>query len=524
MILETRQSLGLSKILTLARKWAWLVLLVVGIAVAATVIYSLTLPPVYRSEATLLVGQDQNLTNSNGTPVTTNLAAAYVLLATQPPILQATAQAIGWTESWQSLYYHVTASADGQLVTVAGTGADPATAQTITNEVAHQITLQDPAKGPQNRSDETLAFVARQQEVLKNQIETSQKTLNDLNAQVAAEHDPAKIKDLNSTISTIQGQVDNWQKTYAQLLTATTTGPQHFISVVAPAPLPASPWSPNIPLNALLAVLGGLLIAGTGIVLLEYLDDTIHDRDDARRELNLGTLGVISRIRNIQRPEDALIVLKQPRAPIAEAYRILRTNLRFSGLENTGGLLLVTSANPGEGKTTTSANLAIALAQAGKRVVLVDVDLRRPSLYKFFGVSNDVGLSQLFLEDGASSETVALSTPVPGLRLVPSGPLPPNPSEMLESKRMEEVLQQFRAHADIVILDSPPVLAVADAGILGSYCSGAVLVIDAEKTRSDIARRAVETLRGTNTKILGVILNKLNEKRGEGYSSYYENS
>lgn len=518
---RARNRLGIYQYLALARKWVWLFLLTVGMAVAAVIIYSVIVPPSYHTDATLLVGQDQNLTNTNGTPVTTNIANAYVILATQPPVLQATAKAINWSDTWQSLYYHVSASADGQLVSVTGTAQEPTLAQTIANEVAHQITLQDPLKGQQSKSDATLAFVASQQQALQDQIEASQKLLNDLNAQALIETNPSKIADLNSRITALQDRVNSWRNTYAQLLNTTTAGPKRFISVLAPAPLPTFPRNTDLPQNILLAVLAGIIVGVGGILLLEYLDNTIRDSNDVRRELNLAALGVISRITNINRPEETLIMLHQPRNPIAEAYRVLRTNLRFSGIENTGGLLLVTSANPGEGKTTTSANLAIALAQAGKRVLLVDADLRRPYLHTLFGVANSPGLSDLFWGQGAAMENALQATAVPGLQMVTSGQLPPNPGELFESKEMTRLLERFHEHADIVILDSPPVLAVADASILGALCSGAVLVIDAGHTRRDAAEQAIDHLRATNTKIYGVILNKLNQKRGPGYETYY---
>lgn len=516
--------MGLDQFVALARKWAWLVLLTVGIAVVATLGYRFLVPPAYHTDATLLVGQDQNLTTSNGTPVTTNIANAYVILATQPPILQATAKAIHWSESWQSLYYHVSASADGQLVNVTGTAQDPALAQTIANEIAHQITLQDPLRGQPVKSDETLAFVTRQQQVLKDQIEASQKVLNELNAQALVETDPARLTDLNNRISTLQDRVNGWQNTYTQLLNATSVGPQRFISILAPAPVPEFPLNTNLPQNIFLAALAGLMVGVGGIFVLEYLDNTIRDGEDARRELNLATLGVISRMRDVNHPADSLIMLSQPRVPIAEAYRVLRTNLRFSGIENSGGVLLVTSPNPGEGKTTTAANLAIAMAQAGKRVILVDADLRRPYLHTLFGISNNAGLSHLFWEQGLVAESILQDTPVPGLQLIPSGQLPPNPSELLDSKQMATILASYREHADIVILDSPPVLAVADASILGSLCSGAVLVIDAGRTRTDTARQAAENLHATNTKILGIVLNKWDQKRSSGYATYHDYS
>lgn len=187
--------------------------------------------------------------------------------------------------------------------------------------------------------------------------------------------------------------------------------------------------------------------------------------------MKLTTLGSIARIQPIRKPEDALITISHPRSPTAEDYRVLRMNLRYAGIENPGGALLVTSANPSEGKTTTAANLAVAIAQSGKRVVLVDADLRRPSIHRLFNLATERGLSSLFIEDSLSLENVLQPTTVPGLTILAAGEPPPNPAEMLESKRMTNILRALREQADMVILDSPPLLVVADANILASRCS-----------------------------------------------------
>jgi succinoglycan biosynthesis transport protein ExoP len=263
--------------------------------------------------------------------------------------------------------------------------------------------------------------------------------------------------------------------------------------------------------------------AGAIVFAIEYLDETIKDANDAQKQLNLPALGTISRIAAIQKPTDQVVTLTQPRSPIAEAYRVLRTKLRFSGIENPNGALLVTSSGPNEGKSTTAANLATTIAQGGKRVILVDCDLRRPSLHTLFSVSNDVGLSDLFLEDAPALDRVLKPTSVPTMRLLTSGTIPPNPSEMLDSKRMTELLLELRDQSDMVVIDSPPALIVADASILGSRCSGAVLVVDSGKTRIDVARRALNTLKQANVKILGTVINKLSARRSGGYYYNYYN-
>jgi non-specific protein-tyrosine kinase len=514
----------LRQYLALARKWAWLLILATVLATAASYYYSRTLAPSYRAETLLLVGQLQQNADPAVSQLQTssNLAAAYSLLVTQPPILQATADAVHFPGGWQALYFQVSATASGgQLIRIAATDSDPHQSKVIADELARQLILQSPISSQQKQAEQQSAFVTSQQEILRTQIEAAQKTLSDLNNQAAIENDTQKLQDLNARISALQTKVDNWQKNYASLSALLNSGSNNFLTILSPAQEPTSPVSPNVPRNILFGAVAGLVLAGCIIFLLEYLDDTIKAPDDAQRILNLPTLGAITRISGIHKPADHLITLLHPRSPIAEAYRVLRTNLRFSGIENPTGAVLVTSGGPAEGKTTTAANLAITMAQSGKRVVLVDTDLRRPSIHKFFDLPNNVGLSSLFLGDAQSLDQVIQPTAIEGLRVLTSGQVPPNPAEVLESKQMNEILSRLRAQSDMVILDSPPVLAVADASILGSRCSGAVLVVDAGHTRSELSRRAVETLGQTKVKVLGVVLNKLSSRRASGYYYYY---
>jgi len=204
-----------------------------------------------------------------------------------------------------------------------------------------------------------------------------------------------------------------------------------------------------------------------------------------------------------------LVTISQPRSPISEAYRILRTNLDFSSLDKPLRTLLVTSAGPEEGKSTVLANLAVVTAQAGKKVIIVDSDLRRPSLYRLFGLSNARGLTTMVVDEEAMRQPPLQETEVPGLSLLASGPLPPNPADILGSHRMEDIIAILCQRADAVFFDAPPVVAVTDAAVLSTKVDGVLLVISAGRTKRDFARMAKARLEKVNARLLGVVLNNV---------------
>lgn len=515
----------LRRYFSLLRKWGWLMLLIVGLAAAGSFLYSRTIPPTYRSTAILLVGQEQASANPTVTDiyVSNNLAQAYALLVNQPSVLQAAAQELNWEGSWESLYFVVSASAPqgGQTINVTATSNSPQRAQEIANVLANQVIAKSPISRQQQAADTQREFITTQQALLQAQIVATQKQLAELTQQAALETDQEKLDALNARTAALQSKIESAQRTYIQMgaLLAQATG--RYITLIAPAPLPGAPVSPNILQNVLLAAAAGLVLAVGVVLLLEYLDDTIKNVEDVQREMGTSVMSSIARIHSVRKPGDALITLKHPRSPIAEEYRSLRTNLRYAGIENPGGTLLITSPNPGEGKTTTAANLAIAMAQAGKRIVLVDADMRRPGVHRIFDLENERGLTSLFLDEPVLLEDVLQTTTIQGLKILTSGEPPPNPAEMLESRRMTEILQMLRQQFDMVVVDSPPALVVADASILASRCSGALLVVDSGRTRTESARKVVETLKRSQVQVLGVVLNRLGG-RGRGY--YYNYS
>lgn len=214
-----------------------------------------------------------------------------------------------------------------------------------------------------------------------------------------------------------------------------------------------------------------------------------------------------------------LITVSEPRSPVSEAYRTLRTNLDFAGLDQALETLVITSAAGGEGKSTTLANLAVVSAQAGRKVVLVDADLRRPMLHQVFDLDNERGLTTVMMDESALASPPLQETGIEGLSVLTSGPLPPNPADLMGSRRMEEVIATLVEGADQVLFDTPPVVAVTDAAVLATKVDGVLLVVSAGKTRREYARTAVQRLEQINARLVGTVLT--NVEMGAGFKGYY---
>ncbi|OBR68429.1 capsular biosynthesis protein [Paenibacillus oryzae] len=215
-----------------------------------------------------------------------------------------------------------------------------------------------------------------------------------------------------------------------------------------------------------------------------------------------------------------LITLSNPRSPISESYRSLRTNIDYSAIDEKIQVIMVSSAGPGEGKTTTITNLAITYAQSERKVILIDADLRKPTAHHNFSISNRWGLSSVLSQQCTLEESIQSSS-VPGLDVITSGTIPPNPAEMLGSNRMNAVIQQLRDMYDIILIDTPPLLAVTDAQIVATKSDGAIMVVDQGRVKRDIAKKAIQNLQTVNARILGVVLNNVKRKANEESYYYY---
>jgi capsular exopolysaccharide synthesis family protein len=334
-------------------------------------------------------------------------------------------------------------------------------------------------------------------------------------------------------------EVETNRKLYQDLLTKTKqTGLETElkttnIRVVEKAETPRGPVSPRPMRNYQIAVLVGLL-AGIALALgFEHLDNTFKSPEDVKAHLQVPFLGMVPdfgpRSGGGARGPNVSQIIKNPSSAVGDAYRVLRTNLIFTSAETTGRLLVVTSATPAEGKTTTLAHLATALAHNGAKVLAVDADLRRPTLHQHFGLQKTPGLSDLIVGKAQASQAIQ-STRVSGLQLLACGYLPPNPAELLGSPMMKQILDALRAHYDWVLIDSPPLLAMADTPVLCSLVEGVVLVLAAEVATKPAVMRAIDQVRGVGGKVTGVVLNRVNLERnsyyygqyyGEYYRSYY---
>ncbi len=218
--------------------------------------------------------------------------------------------------------------------------------------------------------------------------------------------------------------------------------------------------------------------------------------------------------------ENTIITHTNPKSPVSEAYRVLRTNIQYASIDNPLKTIVITSSGPMEGKTTTVTNLAVTFAQMGSRVLLIDADLRKPKVHKVFMLSNDTGLTNLLTSHEPNSKFIR-STAIPNLDILTSGTIPPNPSELLNSNTMKQFLQKLREEYDIILLDAPPVGSVTDAAIISTYVDGTILVARSAKVEREALKRSRELLDKVNANIIGVVLNHL-DKKSQGNYYYYQ--
>ena len=359
--------------------------------------------------------------------------------------------------------------------------------------------------------DQTKPVLALYQQVYTNLVVLGQPVDNGANTST-------RLTQLQTTLNLYQGIYINLLNSLEAVRLAKAQNTPNVVQV-EPATVPGSPISPRPFQKAGLAAAIGLMLAAGIAFLIEYLDDTLKTMDDVERVLQLPVVGYIAEIQYESGSDESLYVTRQPRSPVSEAFRLLRTNLEFAGVDRPIRRLLVTSAGPSEGKTTVSVNLAAIIAQGGKRVVIVDADLRRPKVHRFLGLSNKVGLSDLFRGVAANRLVSQTIDNLDMVSVLTSGSLPPNPTELLGSVRMEQILEEAEKDADVIIIDSPPSL-VADVQVLAAKVDGVILVVHPGNTHSDAALATLEMLNRAGARTVGVVLNRIPRDRADYYGGY----
>lgn len=422
------------------------------------------------------------------------------------------------------------------VVKVTASAGDPATAASDATGYA-EVYVDNRRRTTLDDLTEATVVLQEQLERTQDELSTTEEPLRELEAQVAATGDELEraqlerqlatldsqlapdLSTLRARETTLQQQVDDLNLT-SQL---TTTGGARVISEAVE---PSSPVEPQPVRNAVLALVAGSVL-GLGLAfLLEQLDDHVHGSDEVEAATGgLPILGVVPRSRRRNRRGVASPVELPNDPALAEAFRSLRTAIQFVALGKPVRSIQVTSAGGADGKTTTVAGLAVTLAQAGKRVVVVDCDLRHPRIHDLFGVDSEVGLTSVLTGEAAVGEAVHWVEGPPGLALVPCGSVPPNPSELLAAERLRDVIAPLEEWCDFVLIDTPPVLPVADARVVAGAVDATLLVVAAERSKVKEVQLATDLLGQVDAPLVGVVLNQVPVKRrhagyGYGYGDY----
>lgn len=485
------------------------------LAGAVAFIVSKNSTPIYQASSLLRINQASNPATSIAYAdilTAERLARTYANLLTTRPVLEETARRAGIDVETLKKTITVTPVRDALLLEVTVEGPNPKLIADVANVLPEvfidrdrELQLGQVSKWRESLEAEieaTLADISRTQADLKNAVDDTQKTRLE-----------ASLAQYRTTYSSLLASAQQARTAEAQ---ATNN-----LVVAEPAVTADKPIRPRTLTNTLLAAVIGAMLAVGVAFLIEYLDDTVKTPDDVQRVSGLSTLGAIARLKDggVARQ---IIAWSRTRVPESEAYRTLRTNIQFSSVDKPIRSLMVTSSSPGEGKSTTAANLAVVLAQANQRVIIVDTDLRRPVLHKVFGVPNNTGLTTALLAGEAAEFDLHLQpTEIESLKVLTSGPIPPNPSELLGSHKMATLVSSLVDSTDIVIFDSPPVLAVTDAAVLSRQVDGALVVVDAGRTKEQALANAVLELQKASASVLGVALNRLDTRRGHNFYYYY---
>lgn len=503
-------------------KWWWLILLTTLLAAGGAYYVNRNALPIYRASTTLTIDRGGDPREDPYYVIRTSeaLASTYLVQIKAPVILEEVRTRLGLEMSANAIKGMLTVSQieDTQLINIAAQGYDPALVKALVETTA-QVFIEHQTEEQEARYQTRLTDIQTQAAALEQSLEETQKSITGMG-------DPDALPDYaRLELAQLQTQRTNQQTRLSVLLQSAeelrlsmaryTTR----ISVFEPAELPTVPIGPQKLRSILLAAAVGLMI-GVGLAfLIEYVDDTVRTPDDVKRVLPLSVLGIVPYLGK-NGAQTGVVVAQHPLRPIAEAFRNLRTSIQFTNLDEPPRTLLVTSPQPTDGKSFTATNLAAVIAQGGKSVILVDADLRHPTQHYTFNLPLEPGLTEALLSV-ADRPRALRQTEVESMRVITVGSRAPDSTELLASQTFKRYIAELREQADVVIMDSPPVLAVSDAAVLSTLVDGVVLVMDAGKTRTPAAVQAAERLASVGGVILGVVLNRVKARSGGYYYYYY---
>ncbi len=492
------------------RRWWWLVIATALAALLANII-SRQQTPVYQATTTILVGDSIKSSNVDRVDIQVSeaLVQTYVEIARRQPVLQGVVTTLNLNQSWQSLndQIQVTLIESTQLIEIVVEANSPDMARMIADEVVNQMILLSPASS-ESRDSEINNFNREQIQNLQERIVNGRNRLTEIDTAMSTSISEIELSDLQREKSTLQGLIVEWERNYTEMLVLTEPkrNPTQ-LTVIESAHSNNRQIRPRIQLNTILGGVLGMIIALGIIFLMDFLDDTYKSLSDFSQSEEVNILGSIRKIKG-RKLAHKIVAHLHPYSPITESYRIIRSRIRFKPVDKPTRSIMVTSSMPEEGKSVTIANLAIVFAQANHKTVLVDADLRHPVLHNVFNVSNEAGLGDLLSSPEIKVEDCIRNTSINNLQILTSGMPLLDPSERLGSARMEEILNELRNVAEIIIFDTPPVLVFADAIVLSRRVDGVIVVIQAGKSKRAAITQTLFDLQNANANLLGSIFNQ----------------
>jgi non-specific protein-tyrosine kinase len=504
-------------VLAVVRRWLWLIVGCSLLGVIGAFAYTAWMPPVYNASATLLIQPASGSGMSDYQAVLTaeRMARTYTEMLQDASVLEAAAERAQLGEPLAALARRVEVAPipDTQLIRLSVQSGSATRAALLANAIAEAF-IQRIETSQAERNTDSLSSLERQMVELSTQIETTEERVNALGV--------PETNEKQTELAHLENILAGYRNTYATLLQnyeqmrLTAAQSAQSVSIAEAARVPQSPIQHRALYLAVAGLVGTIVGLGSAF-LLESLDDTIKTPGDVKRALGLETLGTIGRM---SRAERGLVVTEQPHSAHAEAFRVLCTKIRFHDRDGFPKGILVTSPGGNEGKSLTSANLAVTLAQAGFNVVAVDADLRRPTLGQFFDLDpRSPGLSRALVT--GSIDGLLRPTSVEGLTILTSGALPTSSAQLLESQQMQDLIDDLAHRADLILMDGPPTLPVADAALLARRMDAVLLVLRAGRTRREAARTAVESLSQVGAQVIGVVLNGVVPRKSAYYRTYH---